>query len=172
MVFCSSATTLSSIGAIWIFARLSQLSGTAGGMFISLPQVSAEALTLVSDHRRAAVNRRRKSSSSGRLSRIALVEATSKLNPDAKPSAVSRRRRREFLPLDLVRHILEYAGRFHHGLRIALLIADPQGGLGRCRSDSAQQKARNEKTTHHSAATSRARLRSAINCRVRGINSR
>ena len=41
MVFCSSATTPSSIGATWIFARLSQLSGTAGGMFISLPQVSA-----------------------------------------------------------------------------------------------------------------------------------
>jgi len=41
MVFCSSATTPSSIGTIRILARLSQLSGTAGGMLISLPQVSA-----------------------------------------------------------------------------------------------------------------------------------
>ena len=41
MVVCSSATTPSSIGAMRIFARVSQFSGTAVGMFISLPQVSA-----------------------------------------------------------------------------------------------------------------------------------
>jgi hypothetical protein len=35
----------------------------------------------------------------------------------------------KLLPLDLVRHVLEHAGRLHHGLRIALLVADAQRGL-------------------------------------------
>jgi hypothetical protein len=41
MVFCSSVTTASLIGAILILARWSQFTATAGGTFISLPQVSA-----------------------------------------------------------------------------------------------------------------------------------
>jgi len=57
-----------------------------------------------------------------------------------------RRRGREFLPLDLVGHVPENAGRFHHGLRIALLIADPQGCLGGRRSDGAQQEARDKES--------------------------
>ena len=52
------------------------LSGTAGGIPISLPQVSAYAPTLLNDQARAAVNLRTKSSSSGRLSRIAFGVAT------------------------------------------------------------------------------------------------
>jgi hypothetical protein len=66
-----------------------------------------------------------------------------------------RRRGRKFLPLDLVGHVLEDAGRFHHSLGIALLIADPQRRLGGSGSDRAQQQARNEDEAFHSAATPR-----------------
>jgi predicted metal-dependent enzyme (double-stranded beta helix superfamily) len=41
MVFCSSPTTLSSIGVMRILARLNQCCGTEAGIPISLPQVSA-----------------------------------------------------------------------------------------------------------------------------------
>ena len=40
-----------------------------------------------------------------------------------------RRGRRKLLPLDLVGNVLEHARGFHHGLRIALLVADAQRGL-------------------------------------------
>ena len=83
-----------------------------------------------------------------------------------------RRRGRKLLPLDLVWNILQDARRFHHGLRISLLIADPQGGLGMRRGHRAQQQARNKNTAHHSAATPLAVLRPAISWRVSGISSR
>ena len=55
-----------------------------------------------------------------------------------------RRRGRKLLPLDLVGNVLQHAGRFHHGLRIALLVADPQRGLRRSENGGAEQKARRQ----------------------------
>src|SRR6266550_3902752 len=83
-----------------------------------------------------------------------------------------RCRGRKLLPLDLVRHILQDAGRLHHGLRISLLIADTQRGLRLRRGNRTQQQARDENIAHHSAATPLTTPRPATSWRVSGISSR
>ena len=75
----------------------------------------------------------------GTLAAAAKVNGASPTSPVSiapAPSASSKRRSgRKFLPLDLVGHVLEHAGRFHHGLRIALLVADAQRALRIGRDD-------------------------------------
>ena len=64
-----------------------------------------------------------------------------------------RRRGRKLLPLDLVGNVLEHAGRFHHGLRIALLVADPQRGLRGSENGGAEQEPGGKCEADHCAAT-------------------
>jgi hypothetical protein len=78
----------------------------------------------------------------------------------------------EFLPLDLVRDVLENAGRLRHGLRVSLLVADAQDGFSVRERRCADKKCRGEKKSDHSAASPLADCRSAISLRVSGISSR
>ncbi|MGY4477674.1 hypothetical protein ACVILL_005088 [Bradyrhizobium sp. USDA 3364] len=91
----------------------------------------------------------------------------------ARPKCLQQRRRRgELLPLDLVGNILEYAGRFHHRLRIALLVADAQRGLRGGDVDGGERKRRRDNETDHSAAIPRCWSRASISLRVSGISAR
>ncbi len=67
-----------------------------------------------------------------------------------------RRRGRKLLPLDPVGNVFQHAGGFHDRLRIALLVAHPQGGLSEGRpgqSTGQAQQQSGEQQTLHSAAT-------------------